>query len=363
MPSAVLNSIALLAALFIQSTHSIFAGAWLWFLLLGCGIALYRHDKSTPRSFLWWITFLWLVAIGSASFIIRPVYNGAYFMWTWAAMPILALSLTCKDIKLHLIGFGAVLMLYALGLGGQKILDSNINPFGDPGRMSWPLIDPNNSAAMINMLFIPLVYLTMYRGKCWVFLMGVAAYALYATGSRTGIGAAAISAALLAGVRYGRLVPLSATCAGLLAFPAVLWFHFDWYARALQAFMTRLPIWWVGWQLLWREPWRGIGLGYFARGSVMQHGTVYLPPTYAHNDLLQLAVETGFPVAAVFCLLLLAVAGFTRKTNYISGGVWLAIFIQSLMEFQFYLPPVTIGMGLVLAYHINYARMPKASRR
>ena len=74
---------------------------------------------------------------------------------------------------------------------------------------------------------------------------------------------------------------------------------------------------------------------------------------YAHNDILQLAIEMGFPAVLVFCELFSIVAVTTTRRNIVSACVLLALFLQAMVEFQFYVPAVSIIAGLALAHHIN----------
>jgi hypothetical protein len=84
---------------------------------------------------------------------------------------------------------------------------------------------------------------------------------------------------------------------------------------------------------------------------IQQGLDLYIPPTYAHNDLLQFAVEMGVPAALAFCGMAWAAARATCRQNIVSGAVLAALFLQALTEFQFYVPAVSLLAGLALGWH------------
>lgn len=349
---ALSNTAAFFIAIFIQMYSSPLGGAWLFFLLLGCGGLLYRNNYPVHHPCLWWLVLIWMICVAVAAFLVRPVTNGAFFMWTLLAMPLVAISLKKHDLRAHIIGFGIVLTIYAMTLSAQKIGGFNLNPLYPGGRMSWPLLDPNNAAAMMNMAFTPVVWLALFKGRRYFPLAALFAFALYATGSRTGLGAAALGAVTILSWKYGAKAWLISILAGVVIAVAVFEFRPDIIVSAVDAVTIRFPIWWGGWHLMWREPLRGIGLGYFGHSIVAQGDTVYVMPAFAHNDPLQFAVEMGIPVGLVFIALVAGVVLHTRRENALSGLTLLVVFIQALMEFQLYLPCISIGMGLALACHI-----------
>lgn len=119
-------------------------------------------------------------------------------------------------------------------------------------------------------------------------------------------------------------------------------------------------LWNEGCQLWKLHPWKGIGLGQLKFYAVPIDGEMRLPPDFLHNDTIQFAVEMGTPVALVFVLLVLAAVRQACKANLVTSCTLLAVFIQSCMEFQFYLPSVTLCAGLALAWH-DINSKPRAS--
>jgi hypothetical protein len=68
---------------------------------------------------------------------------------------------------------------------------------------------------------------------------------------------------------------------------------------------------------------------------------------------MQLGIEMGWPLFSVFVVMLIAAASATTGKNIVSGAVMLAVIIQSMTEFQFYLPAVNLVFGLALAWHLS----------
>lgn len=351
-----LHSIALLVSLFVQSTSSVCAGAWLMFHLMGTTILLYKNKYAAYKTGLWLVSLSWLIAIVFSAFVLAPVFNGAYWMWVLSAMPMLMLALQEKDLQGYIRGFAGVLIFFALLLAIQKIFDFHLGIINYPGRMAWPLLDPNNAAAMLNLAFTPFLWLTLFKDRRWGFITVLFAYALYATGSMTGIAAAGMSALILYIYKDGWGILFFVIALTIVFMASVFIYRPELIADGYSAFATRFPIWWAAWQILLIHPLRGIGLGAFGHYYLEQGGTGYVPPSFVHNDLLQFAVEMGLPVAIIFAILMAVVAVQTNKNNLVTACTALTIFIQSMMEFQFYLPSVTLGMGLVLAYHDLHSR-------
>lgn len=343
---AFLHAVALGISLFIQTTSSPLAGAWLPLHLIACGMLLYKNTYPTQQSDLWRMALLWLVTIFAAAFIIKPVFNSAYFMWTFTALPLMVVCLREEDLRGYLKGFAIVLFIFVLGIDAQKLMG-----LGQDGRVAWPLLDPNNSAAVINLLFTPCVYLCINKKLLGRVLLLPVAFALYATGSKTGIAAAAISSCLLLTYYYGPKVLLASLLASTAGLTSLFYYAPAFIADGCNMINDRLTIWWAGWQILMANQVRGVGIGNFDRYMVYEGTTIYLPPAFAHNDILQVAVEMGLPAATVFCGFIYMVFRTTTPRTLVSACTFLAIMIQASMEFQFYLPVITMGTGLLLAYH------------
>lgn len=126
---------------------------------------------------------------------------------------------------------------------------------------------------------------------------------------------------------------------------------------------TRFLIWEGTWHMILERPWLGTGLGIYpllwprfrdARDSSAGY--------FAHNDYLQAWVDTGLPGLVLLLALLLA-ATWTfwrlwRASNAASGtraelaglaGAFVALPVNSLFNYNFYVIPSLIVFGMVLA--------------
>ncbi len=118
----------------------------------------------------------------------------------------------------------------------------------------------------------------------------------------------------------------------------------------------RMEIWATAVQMLHLRPMFGIGLGEF--GNVYQilrteHGSAGV---FAHNDIMQIAIEMGWWSAVIFVAMWISVFVKTCRHNIVAAGVLAAILTQSMLEFQFYVPVVSLLAGLALAYHSCYGQ-------
>lgn len=124
----------------------------------------------------------------------------------------------------------------------------------------------------------------------------------------------------------------------------------------------RFLIWERAWQMLMDAPWWGVGLG-----TYWLHWPPYRNPLdssggfYVHNDYLQIWIETGLPglllLLAVYAAVLIT---FLRLLRYrkmdpavtlesagLFGGL-LAIAVHTFFDFDLYILPIQLVMGLVL---------------
>lgn len=348
MPVA-FHTIAFIISLFVQTLSSPLAGSWLFFHVCGC-VSLAYNKKYPPNSLPRYAILAWLLTLGLSAFIIHPVLKAAPTMWVLMAMPMLALCLRKENLKHYIWAFGSVIFLYACGIVAQMITHTQFDPAGG-NRYGWPLLDANNAACVVNIALIPMIFIAR-KSLCWWPVAALLALALYATGSKTGIAAAAIGEAILFASEYGAQVILYSIAAGAVILTSVFFYRPDLIVMSMDAIQIRFPIWWCAWLALKDNIFIGMGLGTFGMFRIQSGSELYIPPTYAHNDLLQFSVEMGVPAAIIFCLLIVAVATSTHRGNRIPGVVAMVVFIQSMMEFQFYVPAVSLAMGLVLGSHI-----------
>jgi len=351
MLPAILLSSAAFAALFVQLSTSWLAGAWLPLMLFGCVSA---YNPKNNGGLMWWASLAWLLSIVGSVFFINPVMQGAYTMWVLSALPIVALSLPAENIKPCMMGVLGVLVVFALGLIAQMLIHVQPSLYGTLVHVSyrsgyayaWPMIDPNNAACVLNFGLISCFWLGL-KDKRWFAVVAIFAFAHISCASKAGALAAIISCSVLLIERY-RLIGTLAVLLCLAACIELLFCPIEWITQYLG---ERPEMWAACLQMIKMHPWVGFGAGSFPF-YYSQFRTEHINGGfYAHNDILQFAVELGVPVSIVFILLAAMVAICTRRANIVSGAVFLCTFIQSMVEFQFYVPVISILAGLTLAYH------------
>jgi hypothetical protein len=343
--------------------NSPLAGAWLFFHIAGCG-ALLKNGYAEHRGLVWYACLAWLVMIGASTFLLRPQFGGAAFMWILAAMPSLALCLRREHLKPYLVCFGAIIACYALGLIVQAYLGAHYTYYNFEGKdgRSWPLLDPNNGAAVLNLALIPSFYMALTRPK-WFAAVAVFVMALYITRSKAGALAAVAGCSLIMAQRHRWrfIIPaLGMVCAG------IIYAHYckPWVLIGLlESFLVRFPIWEGSLPLLSVFPLTGLGMGTFGHYYAQTRVEQFTSGWWAHNDILQFAIELGIPAASIFCFLAVAVIVTTRKTNIASAAAMLAVFLQAMMECQLYTPCICLLMGLALAHHHLTCRPEKMIMR
>ncbi|MBP3958348.1 O-antigen ligase family protein [Gemmata sp. G18] len=352
---ALLHATALIVALLVQTTASPLAGAWVLFFIAGCAALLYRGDFRGSKPATWHFTLIWLVAISASAFLLAPVRGGAATLAILAAMPALALCLKREDLPSYFGCFGTVLAVYAAGLITQYALGVQYTEYNFNG-VAWPLLNPNNAAAVLNCGLIPAFWAGFRNTKYWLLAILFAA-ALYCTQSFAG-GASAIMACgliLIGQIGFRPVLALGAAGGSALAVlclvsPGV---YESLFGEAVKSFTYRFPIWGASASLLQLAPQTGLGLGSFAYYYAQVRTEGLSSGFYAHNDVLHLAVEAGIPVALIFCALAACVAISTRKHNVAPACALFVVFLQGMVEFQFYVPAVSILAGLTLAWHAH----------
>lgn len=354
MLPVILHVLAFIVGLNVQGMASVFVGDWVFLVVLGCVLLVYNQRYPKQKTAVWWGCAAWALALGVSTFFVTPVANGAAYMWILLALPVLPLCLHDGDLDTYTRWFGRVIYLYACGLLAQYILYPlvpeayhNHGVFNYDARYAWPLIDPNNAAAVLNLALVPALYMTLFKSKRWGANVLFLFLAMAATGSKAGFLAAGAAGFLLLAVRYPRFFWLQSVATGVAA-SLVYFFCPAVIDRLNDSLVDRLPIWENAWYIVQHHFWRGTGLGTFLLQTRID---------FAHNDVLQFAAEMGVPVAAVFAGLVTVTAATTSRDNIAAGATMLAIFLQSLTEFQLYLPVISLGMGLALGHHINHRRV------
>jgi O-antigen ligase len=352
MLPALLHATAFAIALFVQFWGSPLAGAWVFFHLAGCAALLYGGGYPKRQGVVWHLSLAWLLALGASAFLFAPVRNGASVMWVLAAMPMLAVSLRKEHLKPYLGCFLTAAALYAAGLVAQLALNTHTEFFNYEGRHSWPLLDPNNAAAVVNMALLPCVYLTLFRDFRWAAPSALFVTALFATGSKAGFAVAGLGVLTFLSVKLGLDFLLLAAGIGAIEVVGLYFYRPELILLLVNSFRDRFPIWEASLPLAFLRPFQGLGLGTFGHYYEQVRTEQYTVGWHSHNDVLQVAVEMGIPAALLLCSLIAAVAFTTRRANLAAAAVVLAVAAQAMVEFQFYIPAVSIPMGLALGCHI-----------
>lgn len=126
---------------------------------------------------------------------------------------------------------------------------------------------------------------------------------------------------------------------------------------------SRLFIWQQSWQMLMDAPWWGVGLGtYWLHWPPYRHPQDDTAGFYAHNDYLQIWIETGLPglllLLGIYVAVLVTFVRLLRHATRDSAvlieaaglfGGLLAIAAHTFFDFHLYIHPIQLVMGLVLA--------------
>lgn len=357
---AFLHGIALLISLCIQYNLNILAGMWLFPHLAACSIMLASSARHA-RNAAWTASLIWLIVIGFSVFVLQPVTGGASAGWVLAAAPMLAICMRPQYLKSYIAVSFSVVLLYGLGLILQVVLHMHYTVFDYPSHLgfnyrlpAWPLLDPNNAACIMVIGLVPSFYMCLERRALWLLPASICLIGLLLTECKAGLLAAGIASLVLLYHRLNRAFTMNTIAWGMLVIAA--WVPFYWAEMILSLINSvrpRLDIWSDAWPLLWQHPLRGLGMGTFhIYYAGVRHADQASGGFYAHNDFLQLAIETGIPCSLALVALIIAIACTTCKNNLPAACTLLAIGIMSFLEFQLYEWPVSLLAGVALGYHI-----------
>lgn len=115
-----------------------------------------------------------------------------------------------------------------------------------------------------------------------------------------------------------------------------------------ESFVSRFPIWSTTWEIIKDNPW-GTGLGTFAAVYQTHRTEDSTAGVFAHNDLLQFAAELGWLAPLIFIGLI--ITAWRAKPQ--SRIVILGIFLMAMVEFQFYVPAVSMIFALAIGQHLE----------
>lgn len=295
------------------------------------------------------LCLLWVIALGFSCFFIRPVGGAAATMWILVATPVLGIIIKKEDLVPYAICFGVVAAIFSFGLVLQEILDIHYT-YIDARRKAWPLLDPNNAAAVVSVGLIASLYFIRHNAKfIWATILFCAA--LYVTYSRAGIIGTVSGVIVLLARSLGLRRTLILSLLLVIFCESILYLDQSIIVDAHESFITRYPIWQASLRLLGVNPFIGLGLGKFGYYYNQIRTEWFSAGAFAHNDTLQIAIEMGVPAAAIFLSML--VLSFVNCFKYctVSASIIVCIFMMSSVEFQFYTPVISMLMGLAMAAH------------
>ena len=336
MISALLLCVAFATSFFIQTTLSTISGAWFAFFIGCIFITMFQNKNVLYKDPFSILCILWLVYITAHVFLFRPVLGGAVHYSTLCAPFVYYIAMMGANERTrlsHLVICGSCIFTLSLIVCYQWVFDV---PQYFEGRVSRPLLNPNNMAALMNVGLVTCFGL-MFRNKFWAIPLLVFTAALCATGSKAGILSAIIACGILSVVFYPRLL-WSLMLTPLLFFLPV-------FEGIKSALLDRVDIW-QGAFRIFDVTYLGTGLGtfpyYYSRFKI-EDETMGM---FAHNDILQFAVELGLPAAIIFVCVCLSFFIQTKKSNIIPACAFLAVLIHTQVSFHLYLPSVSILAGL-----------------
>lgn len=320
----------------------------------------------------------------AATLMWNPVaYIGTTMGFWWqSALPLafLAMTLQTEDRAPRTwTSVSALTLLTSLGL----VLHGTYQAFILNQAPRSLFLDINMHAAMLNLIALPTAGYLLVRllpGKRPQYLSAALAAAFFLlvygtmlTRSRGAILTLLLGLAVLMGGVLRR--------APLRAITTVLTLVFCAYAGAeltLQGNLTerigtladsagagaeRWLIWRQSWELLWRSPWWGAGIGLYPLvWAPYRHPDDGSAGYFAHNDYLQLWIEAGLPALLLFLTMLVSVAwifvrlvwqkALSNEIRIEVAGLFAgmtAIAAHALIEFPFYIAPILVVYGLMLA--------------
>lgn len=361
------------------------------------GLRIEYFALSLSLLLVLWMTVLWRGYTGTVSIPLTAIVLWVTLYWGW-----LALTLIWGDVP-----YVNMANFWWLGSGSLVFWLMLLSP--EPDRIwrwtsrsvlatAWILAavalyqmhalgqDPratflthNSHAALLGLVALPasahylLQHVRGWQARAIEVALLVFFLAIAATNSRGVILSLVLGLGLLAALAWrhvprGRLYTLLALVAmafvitDLLKGGAVV-ARLATVVDPASAGFDRYLIWSQAWRLLGDAPWFGIGLGTFwLRWPPYRDPADTTAGFYVHNDYLQIWIEAGVPglllllglYAAVVmaCLRLWRRPGLDTSRRVESAGLFgglLVIAVHTFFDFDLYIHPIQIVLGLVLA--------------
>lgn len=380
---ALLFGAAFVAALFFNGIRiELFAMSMallvlLFYVVLWRGYARGMQVPATPLSIALTLFWAWLAVTLFWSRV--PYVSMVNFWWVGGAVFVFWLMTLVPERRLsfpgvHLAVLGVGLVLALLSIYQQLHLGT---------QAQSTFLTRNSHAALMCLMAIPAssYFLLAHgpdRAAVWTArLLGPALFVLYfsiaLTSSRGATLGLLVGLAVMAAVVYRRVPRPRLVVLAVIVLAAYLVANFMLKGEVagrlgtLASFAAsgydRFLIWEGAWRMLMDEPWWGIGLGtYWLHWPPYRHPDDVSGGFYVHNDYLQIWIETGLPglllLLAVYVAVLITFARLVRhpkasamevvESAGLFGGL-LAIAVHTFFDFDLYIYPIQLVMGLMLA--------------
>jgi O-antigen ligase len=369
---------ALVSSLFFNGTYIEYfalAGVLLTVLLLAVLWRGYNEGFRLPKTALALsLTLFWAWLALGLIWSRVPYVSMVNFWWVGSIALVFWLATLTPDIERCWQWASRAVFLVGLFLAGMALYQLLI--LGADPRSTF--LSRNSHAAFLILVAIPASsYFLLAHQNLQRVIAGAALFILFlaiaVTGSRGVmlsllIGAVVIVAVAWRRVPKGRLIEWFVIVAG--AYLAANFFLHGWLAGRLGSVLApgdaghdRFLIWHGALKMALDAPWLGIGLGTFW----LAWPPYRLPADssagfYVHNDYLQLWIETGLPglllLLAIEVSVLVLFVRALRNTKVetpvrlemagLVGGL-MAIAFHSFFDFDLYIHPILLVIGLMLA--------------
>lgn len=370
----------LVSGLFFNGEYLPYLSATVMGLLIVLGIAfLYAHKPgirlpATPVLYLLLIFWLWTGC--SVLWSAVPNVTVIYFWWV-GALPLAFMGYTLTAQRKYLWPYLARMLLLVglaaaiMGLYQWLVLDT---------RPLSTFTDPNVYAAFLSLVALPAAgYFLLsagHKSKKYAWMLGtiyfILVFSIALTNGRAANATFWMGLAVIIGVAWKHVPRLNLgtlfLCSALGFAMANLLLQGDLVERVyslldpVTATSPRLLIWKGTWEMIKDHPLLGTGLGtYWLLWPPYRLPDDSSGGYYAHNDYLQLWVETGLPGLVLFMAFLVFVLriyirALTRNNlspaqkielSALFAGL-LAIAIHSVFSFNLYILPILLLSGLLL---------------
>ena len=334
----------------------------------------YEAGLSIPKTPLaLCLTLFWIWLAVSLTWSLAP--NISVFNFWWVGSLVLVFWLYTLTPERDMLWSHAAIILLVLALVLALMGIYQVLVFEQQARSVFET--RNTHAAFLNLVTVPasayfLILIdqknsSRYRSILLGAVLYVLFYSIFTTASRGGTVSLVISMGVLAALtlryasRRGITLLLLLTVAAYLSTKIS---HGELSERMPQLFQDtgRMVIWESSWELLRAAPWKGIGLGLFYlayppyRNPVDNSGGFF-----AHNDYLQIWIETGLPgmlllvsvLFAAFWLLIrtLPKTGSDNAFRIELSGLFcglLAVAGHSIVDFNLYILSIMMASGLLM---------------